>query len=222
MAYIYSRFIAIFFFLIISISTRINVHEGEIYYSKNEVSLYVLRYGELPGNFITKNEATSVFSTYYTAIENGFNIGGDTFGYYGTITSMTSTVSLKECDIYRNRDTVIDQQNRGKYRLVYSSDGNEVFYTRDHYVSFSQITNGNIQSTSTIFWLVFIFYDFGIGFMYFFAQKKEYISKEEIIIDAKKLISTTISIFALPFIIGGYFIKKGKDVIAYRKGKITK
>ena len=110
-------------FLILPITSSVRVEENGFYYTKSEVSLYILEYNELPPNFITKSEANSLFSNYYIAMDEGFNIGGDTYNYLGTITSLTNQTSLLECDIYFDRDLQITISKRGPARRLFSTNG---------------------------------------------------------------------------------------------------
>ena len=102
------------------------------YYSAEDVALYLVTYGELPSNFITKNEARDL-GWEGGSVEKyleGAAIGGDKFGNREGILPKADGRQYYECDI----DT--DGQNsRGARRLVYSNDG-LIYYTEDHYESF--------------------------------------------------------------------------------------
>ncbi|XMB73187.1 ribonuclease domain-containing protein [Mycoplasmatota bacterium WC30] len=212
--FIYITSVILFFlFMVLAFTTKIIVTEDESYYTKKEVSLYILEYKKLPDNFIMKEEATNEFTSYYIAIEEGYNIGGDTFRYYGTIITMTSNTSLKECDIYINRDKVIEQEKRGTYRLVFSTDGSEVFYTRNHYVTFSRMTVGKIQSTSTFFWIIFILYDIGLFCLFIRLIMDDDLNKEEPINSARKILYIFFTVFTIPFVFCYIYIRKGMGVI---------
>ena len=100
-----------------------------IYTSKEDVSLYLYTYGELPSNFITKKEAKSLgwSGGSLEPYAPGCCIGGDRFGNYeGNLPDG----DYHECDI----DTLY-QKSRGAKRLVYSEDG-RIYYTEDHYKHF--------------------------------------------------------------------------------------
>ncbi len=104
-----------------------------IYTSKGDVSLYLHTYRKLPKNFITKNQARQKGwrgggLDYY--VKNGC-IGGDRFGNYER---RLPADSYKECDI----DT-LHRKSRGKKRLIYSKDF-VIYYTDDHYQTFTKIT----------------------------------------------------------------------------------
>ena len=102
------------------------------YYSAEDVALYLVTYGELPCNFITKNEARDLGwegGSVQKYLE-GAAIGGDKFGNREGILPKASGRQYYECDI----DT--DGQNsRGAKRIVFSNDG-LIYYTEDHYESF--------------------------------------------------------------------------------------
>ena len=102
------------------------------YYSAEDVALYLVTYGELPSNFITKKEARELGwegGSVQKYLE-GAAIGGDKFGNREGILPKASGRQYYECDI----DT--DGQNsRGAKRIVYSNDG-LIYYTEDHYESF--------------------------------------------------------------------------------------
>ena len=109
------------------------VTEGAYYYDLEHVVLYLDRYGVLPDNYITKDEARAL-GWEGSSVENyldGAAIGGDRFGNYeGTLPDG----SYHECDLNtRGAD------KRGAERLVYADDG-RIYYTADHYESFEEIT----------------------------------------------------------------------------------
>lgn len=102
------------------------------YYSAEEVSLYLVTYGCLPENFITKNEARDL-GWEGGSVEDyapGCAIGGDKFGNREGLLPKADGRQYYECDI----DTD-GKSSRGAKRLVYSNDG-LIYYTEDHYVSF--------------------------------------------------------------------------------------
>ncbi len=102
------------------------------YYSAEDVALYLVTYGELPSNFITKSEARELGweGGSVQKYQEGAAIGGDKFGNREGILPKASGRQYYECDI----DT--DGKNsRGAKRIVYSNDG-LIYYTEDHYESF--------------------------------------------------------------------------------------
>ena len=101
-----------------------------VYTTKEDVALYLHTYGELPSNFMTKNEARDLgwSGGGLDGYADGMCIGGDRFGNYEGI---LPDGSYHECDI----DT-LHANSRGAKRLVYSDDG-RIYYTEDHYESFT-------------------------------------------------------------------------------------
>ena len=96
---------------------------------------YLDIYGELPENFITKNEAKALGwdsrYNYVGEVAPGKSIGGDRFGNYEGI--LPSDKKYRECDIdYKGG-------KRGAKRIVFSEDATYIYYTEDHYESFEQL-----------------------------------------------------------------------------------
>ena len=109
---------------------------GGYYYDVENVVLYLDAYGELPPNYITKNEARDL-GWEGGSVEDyleGAAIGGDRFGNYEGILPEADGRTYTECDI----DTD-GYPSRGSRRLVFSNDG-LYFYTSDHYEHFSEVT----------------------------------------------------------------------------------
>ena len=102
------------------------------YYSAEDVAQYLITYGQLPVNFITKEEARELGwegGSVQKYLE-GAAIGGDKFGNREGLLPRADGRQYYECDI----DT--DGENsRGAKRIVYSNDG-LIYYTEDHYESF--------------------------------------------------------------------------------------
>ena len=97
---------------------------------------YLGIYGELPENFITKNEARALGwdsrYNYVGEVAPGKSIGGDHFGNYESKLPDKKGRKWFECDAnYRGKQ-------RGAERVIYSSDG-LYFYTGDHYNTFTQM-----------------------------------------------------------------------------------
>ena len=105
------------------------------YTTKEDVALYIHLYGELPSNFITKDEARDL-GWEGGGLEDyapGKCIGGDRFGNYEGLRPKAPGRTWTECDI----DT-LGKSSRGAKRIVFSNDG-LIFYTDDHYESFTQL-----------------------------------------------------------------------------------
>ena len=100
------------------------------YTTKEDVALYLHTYGELPGNFITKNEARKLgwSGGGLDDYADGKSIGGDYFGNYEGI---LPDGDYHECDI-----NTMHASSRGAERIIYSDDG-RIYYTDDHYESFT-------------------------------------------------------------------------------------
>ena len=106
--------------------------EDGSYTTKEDVLAYLIAYGHLPANFITKNEARAA-GWEGGSLERycpGKCIGGDRFGNReGLLPSATGRV-WPECDT-----NTLGKKSRGAERLVFSNDG-LIYYTGDHYESF--------------------------------------------------------------------------------------
>ena len=106
------------------------VREG-CYTSKDDVAAYIFAYGCLPTNFITKAEARRLGWTGgpLEPFARGKSIGGD---YFGNYERKLPNGKYRECDI----DTL--RRSRGAKRIIFSSD-RRIYYTDDHYQTFSRI-----------------------------------------------------------------------------------
>ena len=107
------------------------VSEDGTYDSKEDVAAYIVAFGKLPSNYITKDEARSM-GWSGGSVEKyapGKCIGGDRFGDYE---GKLPDGEYRECDI----DT-IGYKDRGSRRLVFSDE--EIYYTHDHYRHFEKV-----------------------------------------------------------------------------------
>lgn len=102
------------------------------YYSAEDVALYLVTYGELPDNFITKSQARKLGweGGSVQKYQEGAAIGGDKFGNREGILPKADGRQYYECDI----DTD-GKSSRGAKRIVFSNDG-LIYYTEDHYETF--------------------------------------------------------------------------------------
>ena len=99
---------------------------------------YLFANGCLPENFMTKKEAQALgwpggdLSRYAP----GMSIGGDYFGNYEGVLPQKDEngrkITYHECDVNYTRGS------RGADRIVFSSNGH-VYYTADHYNTFTEI-----------------------------------------------------------------------------------
>ena len=125
-----------FLFILCGCSRNVTIEEDGWYSSKEEVSLYIHTYGELPDNYLTKDEAVALgwdsSKGNLWDVADGMSIGGDRFGNREGILPKEKGRVYYECDIdyeggYRNSK-----------RIVFSNDG-LIYYTEDHYESFEEI-----------------------------------------------------------------------------------
>lgn len=110
-----------------------SVDEDGWYDSKEEVALYIHLYGELPDNYVTKDEAEDAGwsgGNVERWTGEGTAIGGSYFSNYEGLLPKEKGRTYTECDI----DTV-GGNSRGAKRIVFSNDG-LIYYTDDHYESF--------------------------------------------------------------------------------------
>ncbi len=106
--------------------------EDGSYTTKEDVSQYLILYGRLPSNFVTKKQAEAAGWTGggLEKVLPGKCIGGDRFGNYEGLLPDAAGRKWTECDI-----NTLGKTSRGPERLVFSNDG-LIYYTGDHYDSF--------------------------------------------------------------------------------------
>ena len=116
----------------LSLGNTVLEEEGS-YTSRDTVALYLMKYGTLPQNYITKAEAQALGWEGGSLLEYapGKSIGGDRFGNYEGALPEADGRTYTECDI----DTA-GADERGAKRIVFSNDG-LIFYTEDHYQTFT-------------------------------------------------------------------------------------
>lgn len=114
------------------------VSEDDEYWTKDEVALYIHLYGHLPKNYITKSKAQSLGweGGSLEPYAPGCSIGGGRFGNYEGLLPTKKGRTYTECDI----DTR-GKKSRGAKRIVFSNDG-LIYYTDDHYESFTLLYGG--------------------------------------------------------------------------------
>lgn len=113
---------------------NINVVEDGQYCTVNQVSAYIKEFHKLPSNYITKKEAQS-FGWHGEPLKKyvpGKSIGGDTFTNRQHIFP-DSDYKYIECDINANGTS------RGAERIVYNTGNYKVYYTDDHYKTFTEV-----------------------------------------------------------------------------------
>ena len=98
---------------------------------------YLFRHGELPENFITKQQAKDLgWGTIYRYVSDvapGMSIGGDYYGNYEGKLPRVKGRKYYECDCYYTGG------KRNACRIIYSNDGH-VWYTEDHYNTFTEMS----------------------------------------------------------------------------------
>ena len=102
------------------------------YTTKEDVMNYLIQYGELPGNFITKKEAQALGweGGSLEPYAPGKCICGDYYGNYEGLLPKAKGRKYTECDI-----NTLGKKKRGAERIIFSNDG-LIYYTGDHYESF--------------------------------------------------------------------------------------
>ncbi|MBQ9513277.1 MAG: ribonuclease [Lachnospiraceae bacterium] len=114
---------------------NVQIDRMGVYDSKEEVSLYLVTYGVLPDNYVTKEEAKRHGwdgGNVEAVMGEGFCIGGDRFGNFEG--NLPEGEDYIECDI----DT-IGYKSRGSRRLVYTKDITAIYYTHNHYDTFETV-----------------------------------------------------------------------------------
>ncbi|MBF6842430.1 ribonuclease domain-containing protein, partial [Acinetobacter baumannii] len=100
-------------------TTDSSIIEGESYDTAEEVAAYLEAFGELPVNYLTKEEARELGWNASDGnlwdIAPGASIGGDYFGNFEGL--------LPEDGDYREADIEYEGGYRNSQRLVYSEDG---------------------------------------------------------------------------------------------------
>ena len=106
------------------------------YYSKEDVCEYLITYGHLPSNFLTKDEAEDLGWVSNKGnlwdVTDRMCIGGDRFG------NREGLLPDKKGRIWYECDVNYEGGYRTAERIVYSNDG-LIYYTDDHYESFTQL-----------------------------------------------------------------------------------
>lgn len=118
-----------------SIDNDVILEEGS-YTTPEDVAEYIHTFGTLPSNFITKKEAKKLgwdsSKGNLWQVADGMSIGGDHFGNYEGLLPDAEGRKWTECDVNYNGGY------RGAERIIFSNDG-LIYYTDDHYESFTQL-----------------------------------------------------------------------------------
>ena len=116
--------------------TEVLIDENGTYTDPYLVAEYIHKYNKLPSNYITKNKARELGwesdKGNLWEVTDEMSIGGDKFG------NREGLLPKKEGRIYYECDVNYKGGYRGAERIVYSNDG-LIFYTNDHYESFTQL-----------------------------------------------------------------------------------
>ena len=119
------------------------VYFGEEYTDRDHVAAYLHLFGELPPNYITKEDAEALGWVNSRGnlwdVAPGKSIGGDYFGNYERQLPTAKGRKYYECDIDYDLDRDEYRGRRNGKRIVYSNDG-LIFYTGDHYETYEEIT----------------------------------------------------------------------------------
>ncbi len=117
-------------------SASIPENPGRPLTDPQDIADYLFLYGELPPNFITKKQAQNLgwdsSRNYVSDVAPGKSIGGDRFGNYEGLLPEKKGRTWYEADCYYTGG------RRNAHRILFSSDG-LVYYTDDHYESFTQM-----------------------------------------------------------------------------------
>ena len=118
----------------LGIGSDVDVVENGEYVTVDEVSAYIKEFHKLPDNYITKKEAQALgwHGGPLKEYAPGKSIGGDTFTNRQHILPASDDKYI-ECDINANGTS------RGPERIVYNSGNFKVYYTMDHYESFTEV-----------------------------------------------------------------------------------
>ena len=112
------------------------VEEGKEYNNHLDVIAYIYYYHKLPKNYLTKSQAKSLGwkgsgNLWVNETLQGKNIGGDTFNNREQRLPITDSNTYIEVDVNNNGGT------RGTYRIVYNRYTFDIYYTDDHYATFT-------------------------------------------------------------------------------------
>ena len=167
--------ILFFIFFLLPLCTIRTTRIGSPYTKKEDVALYIMQHHELPPNYITKEGFT--YLQEHGLKYGGYIIGGDSYFETWKIKDdgISSNTKLKECDIVDDQYGI--PNHRGALRLVYTCNTKNVrvFFTSDHYNSFTELSKFELQLTSNVLWIIFAIYVVLMAVFYvliFVANKK--------------------------------------------------
>lgn len=182
---------------ICALSTRTYISQNGSYHDKNHVALYLYTYKQLPPNYITKQQSEDSGKQP----SDGKYIGGNAYWYRGKIKGYTTSQNLREADI----DYPTNTTERGTKRLVYTVDCTEIYYTNDHYQTFTYITKWSINAASNVFWIYFgTIITIGIGYSAYLVSKgkeKRIEYKNEAVMASRNYLKITGYVIITPFVL---------------------
>ena len=115
---------------------KLSVEKDGSYTTPEDVAEYIHTFGTLPKNFITKSEAQALgwesSKGNLWDVAPDMSIGGDYFGNYEGLLPKADGRKYTECDVNYTGGY------RGSERVIFSNDG-LIFYTNDHYETFTQL-----------------------------------------------------------------------------------
>ncbi len=120
----------------LTIFTLNKVEEDLPYNNHLDVIAYIYYFQKLPSNYLTKSAAKQLGwkgsgNVWVDETLKGKNIGGDTFNNYEQLLPLTESNTYVEVDVNCSNGS------RGKYRIVYNRYTFDIYYTDDHYNSFT-------------------------------------------------------------------------------------
>ena len=115
-------------------SSSVTVVEDGQYCTVDEVAAYIKQFHKLPSNYITKEEARALGwqGGPLNKYAPGKSIGGDVFTNRQHVLPDSDSQYI-ECDINANGTA------RGGERIVYNTGNFKVYYTSDHYNTFTEV-----------------------------------------------------------------------------------
>lgn len=179
------RYIAIIILVILAglaLSTNVRVRENRDYSDWNHVALYILKFNDLPDNYVPKSQGVAPGETNITV--------------YGIYDNTRIPVKLPTGFSYTEAYINAIKGDIGTERFVFSSE--QLFYTDNHYDTFEEINRFDILGGHIIFaWLFWISFG-GITIFIVLSIRWQYISirviKSDLINDWKILKKTYKSI----------------------------
>jgi len=145
---------------VLTLCTNIRVKEDRDYSDWNHVALYILKFNDLPNNYVPKYQGVAPEETDVTV--------------YSIYDNTRIPVKLPTGFSYTEAYINAVKGDIGTERFVFSSE--QLFYTDNHYESFVEINRFDVLGVHYIFtWLFWISFS-GVSIMIVFSIKWQYIS----------------------------------------------